>query len=81
MLCVTSPFERELSATQFRQLWRSLLDGGTSHSRRAETLAPLIRRCEREKIAYTLQAAPGMGYFLTLSKLDNAEGSKTDHPS
>lgn len=65
MLCVTSPWEEPLSKTEQVRVWAKFLANGTTHSARAGTLPYIIRRCEREKIPYILEALPGMGYHLS----------------
>lgn len=64
MLCVTSPFEKPLSATEQSRAWAMFLSGGTSHSAHASTLPYIMRRCEQERVPYVLQATPGMGYHI-----------------
>lgn len=64
MICVTSPFEEPLSRTEQARIWARFLDGGTTHSAHASTLPYIMRRCEREKVSYLLQAMPGVGYHI-----------------
>ena len=61
-------------------------DGSTSHSRMGMTLRIAIEVCERNGWAYTLQAVPGLGYYLQRSPhlgppAENADGLKTDFPA
>jgi hypothetical protein len=44
--------------------WQIFLKQGTRHSALAQTLPDIIRRCEREGVAYRLTAVPGQGYFI-----------------
>lgn len=64
MLTVISTHELALSKAAQQRTWNCFLNGGTSHSAQASTLPYIIRRCEQERIAYTLQAIPGQGYFI-----------------
>lgn len=66
MLIVMSTFEDELplSKAQQRRTWEAFMEGGTTHSGRAQTLPYVMRRCEREKIPYKLTAVPGQGYHI-----------------
>ena len=69
ILCATSPYEIALSKAAQFHAWKGLRESGSSsHSARASTLPYLIRRCEREGIPYTLKAAPGVGYCLSIKK-------------
>lgn len=47
-----------------RRSWDVFMEGGTSHSAHASTLSHIIERCEREGVAYQLEAHPGLGYFI-----------------
>ena len=47
-----------------RRTWEAFMDGGTSHSAVALTLSYIIERCERDGVAYLLEAHPGRGYFI-----------------
>lgn len=64
MLTIISTHELALSKAAQERTWRSFLEGGTSHSANASTLPYLIRRCEQEKMPYTLVAQPSVGYFM-----------------
>lgn len=64
MLCVNSSHEFALTKAAQRRTWDAFMRGGTNHSAKASTLPYIIRRCELEKIPYTLQAIPGMGYYI-----------------
>lgn len=63
-LNATSPFELSVNKAEGARLWRDFMARGSQHSGRASLLPYLIRRCEREKIPYTLVAVPGMGYWI-----------------
>jgi hypothetical protein len=68
-LLVTSPYEQEIPQGIAGEMWRAFLAGETSsHSHMAATLPYLLRRAEREKVPYVLEAAPGVGYALTRQK-------------
>ena len=71
MLTVISVFEIAMSKTAQQRTWAAFMGGGTNHSARASTLPYIIRRCETEKIPYTLIAAPGMGYFIKPAKIED----------
>ena len=62
-LKVVHSSHRLTGATQ-RRTWEAFMDGGTSHSAAALTLSYIIERCEREGVAYQLEAHPGHGYFI-----------------
>jgi len=64
MLTVISPNEMAMTKAAQRRLWSEFTTNGTYHSKLACTLPYIIRRCELEKIDYTLQASPGAGYFI-----------------
>lgn len=66
MLVVFSPGEDQITVSKAarERSWQAFLKGGTNHSGSAMTLGPIIRRCEREQIAYRLTAWPGHGYYL-----------------
>lgn len=65
MLLTVSPFEIDLSAKHMRELWDRFMHGEEiRHSPRAQTLAWLIRKAERERIGYRLDASPGEGYSI-----------------
>ena len=53
-----------LTARMNSRLWKQFLAAGSQHSGRASLLPYIIRRCEQEKIAYTLEAMPGVGYYI-----------------
>lgn len=53
-----------LSKTARERIWASFMDGGTAHSACATTLPYIIRRCEREGVPFTLNAHPGIGYWI-----------------
>ena len=55
---------RKLSKAAQERTWKWFMGGGTSHSALALTLSYIIERCEREKVPYTLDAHPGLGYFI-----------------
>lgn len=59
-----SPHEMALSKAAQRRIWQAFNEGGTSHSALAATLPYIIRRCEKEKVSYLLEAAPGQGYYI-----------------
>jgi hypothetical protein len=63
-LSATSPFELELDRATGSRVWKSFLQGGSTHSARASTLPYIIRRCERERVGYVLTAMPGQGYHI-----------------
>jgi hypothetical protein len=65
-LLFASPYEQDIPQNVAASMWRNFLDGVTStHSHMAATLPYLLRRAEREKMPYVLEAAPGAGYSLT----------------
>lgn len=63
-LIVGSPFETELTKKAKELIWKAFVAGGTRHSAQATTLPYIMRRCEREGIAYVLHANPGQGYYI-----------------
>jgi hypothetical protein len=63
------------SKTHKERSWKAFLAGGTRHSPLAQTLPDIIRRCEREGVAYQLTAAPGLGYHIR--PMADAKGSET----
>lgn len=64
-LCVSSPFELEVSRPIGAMLWKSFMAGTTSHhSAKASTLPYMIRRAEREGVPYLVEAHPGLGYTM-----------------
>ena len=64
MLVVSSPHEIALTKAAQKRTWDAFVKHGTTHSGNASTLPYIMRRCEREGIAYTLEAMPGTGYFI-----------------
>jgi hypothetical protein len=64
MLTFLSPYEMALTKAAQRRIWEQFLERGTSHSGNAATLPYILRRCEQERIAYTLEAMPGVGYYV-----------------
>lgn len=65
MLFIFSIGEIALSKAAQRRVWSAFKERGTTHSARAGTLPYILRRCEQERIAYTLEAMPGQGYYIT----------------
>ena len=68
MLNATSPMEMFINKTLGAALWKAFKAGGTSHSKSAATLPYIIRRCEKEGVAYVLHARPGEGYYIQPEK-------------
>lgn len=56
----------ELRAETIKHFLKS---GHSNHSRRGMLLKTIIRYCEDNHLAYTLRAAPGLGYFVTLDTI------------
>lgn len=51
------------SKAALESAWRDATESGSNHSANAHILPHLMARAEREKTPYTLQAAPGLGYY------------------
>lgn len=64
VLNATSPYEVPLNAREGKALWKEFMSRGTNHGAQAAWLPYIIRRCEREHIAYNLRAYPGTGYWI-----------------
>lgn len=77
IFCMTSPYEESISATEAARIWAEFLDRGTQHSSMAATLPYIIRRCEREGIAYRIEAYPGDGYYVKPIPKETTRGKRT----
>jgi len=63
-LVVMSLYDEIGSKASHERSWKGFQKSGTNHSERAQTLARIINRCEREGISYRLTAHPGYGYYI-----------------
>jgi hypothetical protein len=63
-LIVMSLWDEIGSKAFHERSWKQFKVSGTNHTSRAQTLARIINRCEREGVAYRLTAQPGLGYYI-----------------